>query len=146
MAETRPPKRKDQVSSLQVMFAAILAIGLLLAINFSSRITAGQPLQQAYERVVVELEQLQQEQESLIAERDYVRSDAFVEQWARADGMMVRGGERLVIPVPSHSTLSENQPEVVRPSQVETTPPRPDYWQVWWVMFFGNPVPDLDLD
>src|SRR5690606_26307162 len=90
--ETQQKKRKrnDQLSSIQVMFAAILAVGLLLAINFSSRITAGRPLQEAYKRAQEEIEQLQREQESLIAERDYVQSDAFVELWARDEGKMVR--------------------------------------------------------
>ncbi len=144
MTEAQRPKRRDQVSSLQVMFAAILAIGLLLAINFSGRITAGQPLQEAYERVEIELDQLREEQANLLAERDFVRSDAFVESWARDEGMMVRGNEVLVVPVPSQNTLNENAPDVARPSQIETTPPRPEPWQVWWALFFDATPPDLD--
>ena len=144
MAKAQTPKRKDQVSSLQVMFAAILAIGLLLAINFSSRITAGQPLQEAYERAVLELDQLREEQTNLLAERDFVRSDAFVESWARDDGMMVRANEVLVVPVPSHNTLVDNEPDIVPPSQIETTPSRPERWQVWWALFFDASPPALD--
>jgi cell division protein FtsB len=144
MTETRPPKRRDQVSSLQVMFAAILAIGLLLAINFSSRITAGQPLQEAYERVQVELEQLREEQTALIAERDFAQSDAFVEHWARDDGMMVRSGEVLVVPVPSRNTLNVNQSDIVQPGQIETTPRRPEPWQIWWALFFDSTPPDIE--
>src|SRR6185369_14522924 len=92
-------KRTGQLSGTQVMFAAILAIGLLLAINFSSRIAAGQPLQDAYGKVNVEVAQLRKEQADLIREHDYVQSDAYVSQWARSEGKMVRDGEILVIPV-----------------------------------------------
>ncbi len=145
--EAAPKKRKrsSQLSSLQVMFAAILAVGLLLAINFSSRIASGQPLQDAYNRALTEIEQLRREQAALISERDYVRSDAFVERWARDDGKMVRQDEVLVIPVPAVS--ARPQPEPADPSSsvpVETTLPEPEPWQVWWAMFFDSPPPDLN--
>ena len=134
-------KRGNQMSSLQVMFAAILAIGLLLAINFSSRITAGQPLHEAHARVETEIEQLRREQASLMAERDFVRSDAFVERWVRDEGKMVREGEVLVIPVPSASGLREDEQAQQLSVPVQTIPPRPDAWQVWWALFFDGPPP-----
>ena len=143
----QPPKtqrRRDQLSSMQMMFAAILAIGLLLAINFSSRIAAGQPLQQLHAQVEDEIEQLEREQAALIAERDFVRSDAYVDQWARDEGKMVRAGEHLVIPVPSANTPRQDEAAVrqlVVP--VETTPPGPEPWQVWWALFFDSPSPDF---
>src|SRR5690606_1914502 len=94
-----------QISSVQVMFAAILSIGLILAINFSSRISDGQPLQEVYNRVVSEIATLEAEQVALTAQRDYVLSDAYVERWAHDDGKMVRPGEVLVVPVPSGSEI-----------------------------------------
>lgn len=136
-------KRSNQLSSLQVMFAAILAIGLLLAINFSSRITAGQPLQEARARVMDELEQLQSEQAALIAERDFARSDAFVERWARDEGKMVREGEILVVPVPAAGAVADLEPTGQQSVPVETTPPKPEPWQVWWALFFDDPSPDF---
>jgi cell division protein FtsB len=144
--EPQPQKkrrRSEQLSSIQVMFAAILAVGLLLAINFSSRITAGRPLQEAYNRVLAEIEQLKHEQEMLIAERDYVQSDAFVERWARDEGKMVRPGEVLVIPVPAVSSLPQPEVSPTQSVPVETTPRRPENWQVWWALFFDGPPPDL---
>jgi cell division protein FtsB len=143
LQQQKKRKRSDQLSSVQVMFAAILAVGLLLAINFSSRITAGQPLQEAYKRALAEIEQLQREQEALIAERDYVQSDAFVEQWARDEGKMVRPGEVLVIPVPAVSSLPQPEANPTRSVPVETTPRKPENWHVWWALFFDTPPPDL---
>jgi cell division protein FtsB len=129
------------------MFATILAVGLLLAINFSSRISSSQPLQEAYNRARAEIDQLRQEQAALIAERDYVRSDAFVEQWARDEGKMVRAGEVLVIPVPAARTLQASDaadPAPLAPTvPVETTPPRPETWRVWWALLFDTPPPVL---
>lgn len=136
-------KRPRQVSSVQVTFAAILAIGLLLAINFSSRITAGQPLQEAYNRARSEVEALQREQQDLVALRDYVQSDAYVEQWARDEGKMVRPGERLVIPVPAGLIL-EPTPIPASPLNIETAPPQPETWTVWWSLFFDTDPPQIE--
>jgi cell division protein FtsB len=128
--------------SVQVMFTAIFAIVLILAINFSSRLAATQPLQQTYEEVSREIERLRAEQSALMSARDFVRSDAFVEQWARDEGKMIRPGEVLVIPVPS-ATDVELAPDESAFVAVETTPPLPEPWLVWWRLFFDSPPPDL---
>ena len=130
----------------RILFALGLAVGLFLVINFSGRITASQPLQEAYRHAQTEIDQLKQEQAALLEERDYVRSDAFVEQWARDDGKMVRPGEVLVIPVPSHTSAGLPQnPEAGTPSTpVETTPPTSAPWTVWWALFFDSPPPTFN--
>ncbi|MCC6615825.1 MAG: septum formation initiator family protein [Anaerolineae bacterium] len=135
-------KRGGQASSVQIMFAAILAIALILAINFSSRIAATQPLQQTYDEVSGEIERLRDEQSDLIEERDYVRSDAYVEAWARDEGKMVRPGEVLVVPVPSAVDV-ESAPVDAPLIEVETSPPQSEPWVVWWALFFDSAPPDL---
>lgn len=139
--EKKQRQARNQLSSVQITFAAILALGLILAINFSSRIAAGQPLQEAYNRVVAEIDTLTQEQATLIAERDYAATDAYVENWARNEGKMIRPGEVLIVPVPSGTTIQEetvSQPQVA----VDTTPPEPEPWTLWWSLFFDSPPPE----
>jgi cell division protein FtsB len=135
-------RRTGQLSSVQVMFAAILAVGLLLAINFSSRIAAGQPLQETYDQVSQEVEDLRAEQADLVVERDYVRSDAYVERWARDEGKMAREGEVLVIPVPA-GVSAEPTPSFQVDVPFETSPPEPESWQVWWSLFFDTDPPEF---
>jgi cell division protein FtsB len=138
----RKPRRTSQLSGLQIMFAAILAIGLILGLNFTSLVTSGQPLQELYNKVSDEIQQLKRDQADLIRERDYVRSDPYVEIWSRNEGKMVRPGEVLVVPVPSGKTIQATpvpQPEIA----VETKPPQPEPWQVWWSLFFDAPAPKL---
>jgi cell division protein FtsB len=134
--------RGSQLTSVQVMFAVILAVGLLLAINFSSRIIAGQPLQEAYNQARDEVEQLRAEQAELITQLDYVRSDPYVERWARSEGKMVREGEMLVVPVPS-GVVPEVEPVVVEEVPVQTAPPEPESWTLWWALFFDVDPPDF---
>jgi murein DD-endopeptidase MepM/ murein hydrolase activator NlpD len=126
------------------MFAVILAVGLILAINFSSRIAASQPLLEAYESVRDEIGTLEAQQAQLLAERDFARSDAYIEQWARDQGKMVRPGERLIIPVPAGGT-PEPTPEPVTSSEFQSGLPEPEPWEYWWQLFFDSPPPDIDL-
>jgi cell division protein FtsB len=135
-------KRTGQLSGVQVMFAAILAIGLALAINLSSLINSARPLQEKYRQLSGEITQLDHDQASLLVERDYARSDAYVESWARDEGKMVKPGEVLIVPVPSGIDV---QPTVVpEPGvTVETTPPEPQPWMLWWALFFDNPPPNI---
>jgi cell division protein FtsB len=150
MAEEAPRKRVEvrrrtgQFSGVQVMFAAILSIGLFLAIDFSGRITASQPLQQAYESVRAEIDELRSEQEALIRERDYVRSDAYVAQWARSEGKLIQSGEVLVVPVPSGAAVEESAPAVIPLETIRTTPPEPQGWTLWWNLFFDSPPPSFE--
>jgi hypothetical protein len=124
------------------MFAAIIAIALILAINFTSRIAAGQPLQQTYEEVSAEIARLREEQAALIAERDFVRSDGYVESWARDEGKLIRPGEVLYVPVPV-AGAGEAAAAEVQMIEVETAPPQPDPWLVWWQLFFDGPPPEF---
>jgi cell division protein FtsB len=133
-------KRTGQLSGLQIMFAAILAIGLILGLNFTSLIASGQPLQELYQNVNDEIERLQQDQAALIQERDFAESDAYVAQWARSEGKMVLPGEVLVIPVPSGVQV-EATPIAMPTVAIETSPPEPEPWQVWWAMFFDSAPP-----
>jgi cell division protein FtsB len=136
-------KRTGQLSGVQVMFAAILAIGLALAINLSSLVGSAQPLQEKNRELLSEIARLQKEQAALIIERDYARSDAYVENWARSGGKLVRPGEVLVIPVPS-GLEDAATPAPVLPASIETQPPEPAAWMLWWALFFDSPPPDLN--
>jgi cell division protein FtsB len=140
--QARGRRQTPQVSSVQVMFAVIVAVVLLLAINFSSRITAAQPLQEAYARVQREMAQLEAEQARLTALRDLVMSDAYVERWARDDGKMIRPGELLYVPVPSGVVVEEVVPSPVVVAGIETTIAESKPWELWWSLFFDGAPPD----
>ena len=146
--EERTRRSVPRINGFQVVFAIILAAGLTLAINFSTRISAGRPLRDAHRQVVIEIELLREAQARLITERDHARSDAFVQRWARDEGKMVRAGEHLVIPVPTGNTLyvapvTVNEASAAGFAEVQTLPRRPPNWMLWWSLFFDHPAPDF---
>lgn len=139
---TRDAKRRArQLSSTQVMFAVIIAIGLMLAINFSTRILADRDLQTIKKTVEDEIEDLRQEQADLISERDFAQSDSYVALWARSEGRMVREGEILVVPVPLSSALEVQSDQSFLQVEAETSLPRPENYQLWWSLFFDSEPP-----
>ncbi len=137
-------RRTGQLSGIQVLFAAILGIGLILTINFSSRITESQPLQEAYERVRAEIDDLREEQATLTALRDYVRTDAYVEEWAASEGKMVRPNEVLVVLFPGSVVLEETPVPQIPIEDIQTIAPPPENWTMWWALFFDSPPPVFD--
>jgi cell division protein FtsB len=140
---TNPTRTRNRgLSSVQVMFAVILTVGLMLALNFSSRIQADRDLQRIHEQVVQEIEFLENQQVTLVEELNYVKNDAYVETWARDEGKMVKEGEVLVLPQSNVSTI-ELTPKPALLAEFETTPPEPENWQLWWALFFDNPAPEF---
>ncbi len=140
----RRPRRSRQLSSTQVMFAVILAVGLMLAIQFSTRISSERDLNRIRNTIQDEIELLRQEQTQLIDQLAYVESDAYVEDWARSEGRMVREGEVLVVVVAGEEDIQAPEEQPVIPQEnLETTLPEPEEWQLWWSLFFDSPPPEL---
>lgn len=139
------PRRTRQLSSTQIMFAVILAIALMLAVQFSARIADERNLNAIRNTVQEEIDFLREEQTQLIDELAFVQSDAYVEQWAQSEGRMVRDGMVLVIPIPSANTIQQTVVEqpVEQTASVQTTLPEPESWQLWWALFFDMSPPQL---
>ncbi|MCA9912382.1 MAG: septum formation initiator family protein, partial [Anaerolineae bacterium] len=122
------PRSSRRLSSSQVTFAVILTVGLMLAIQFSSQISGERDLNRIRNTIEDEIALLRQEQTQLIDQLAYVESDAYVEDWARSEGRMVREGEVLVVAVAaenSANTVQSSQP-VIPPEELQTTLPEPD--------------------
>ena len=140
---SRPPTPQGwkRLTSVQVMLAVALALGLVLVLNFSGRIRLDRDLGRIHAQFVAEIGSLQAERQRLRVELDYVKSDAYVEIWARDDGKMVREGETLIfpkslgggesLPVAANTTLAP----------FETSAPKPTNLELWWALFFDSPAP-----
>lgn len=129
-----------QLTSVQLMLAVALTIGLALALNFSSRINLDRDLARIHAEFSHEIETLLARQQQLIAELEYVKSDAYVEYWARDEGKMIREGEFLILPQRVGAADFESTPPR-RLVEFQTTQPRPGNWELWWALFFDGTPP-----
>ena len=130
---------KNMGSSLQIVFGSILAISLLLAINFSGRIAAGRRIDSEREKLERTITALQVQATALQSELNFVNSDDFINQWARKEGKMVKGQEVLVVPVPGPSTPQPSPTPFV--AAAEAQKPDAETWKLWWQLFFDSPPP-----
>jgi hypothetical protein len=142
--ETQAPRRRShrqQLSSIQIVFAAILSIGLLLAINLSGRIARSQQMETERRRLQATLDVLEMQQIDLLKERDYAANDTSVEDWAHTEGKMVRDNEVLIIPVPAGQTEETPVPPSVQVVSAPTEQPENPNWHLWWNLFFDGDPP-----
>ncbi len=138
----RPLVSRNRGSSLQIVFGSILAITLLLAINFSGRIAAGRQIESKRDDIQKSISTLQAQATALQSQLNYVNSDAFVEQWARREGKMAKSDEVLIVPVPGPMT-PEPSPTPFIPANVDNNQQSETRnWQLWWQLFFDSPPPD----
>lgn len=136
----RPLAPKTPGSSLQILFGSILAISLLLAINFSGRIAAGRQIVAQRDDMMKSISTLQAKATALSSELSYVSSEDFVNQWARGEGKMVKPDEVLIVPVPGAMTP---QPTATPFVAVASNNQNEDAqnWQLWWQLFFDSSPP-----
>ncbi len=140
--QQRRRARRQQITGVQVVFVSILAIGLLLTINFSARIRRGQVYNDLKVQVEGTIDALQQENVELRKQFDFVQSESAVAQWAHRDGKMVRPGEVLVIPYPSFvQSTPVAQPTAIPPPREPDREEQVPIWQLWWSLFFDGDPP-----
>ncbi len=142
--DPHPPRRRErpqQITSLQIVFALILSIGLLLVINFSGRIARGQQMEAERQRMQATITVLERQKLDLLRTRDYAANDASIEYWAHTEGKMVRDGEVLVIPVPGNieAPTAAPPPPVYLPTPVQEQ--KTPNWRLWWSLFFDGDPP-----
>src|SRR5579859_275955 len=139
MTESRPPAPR-MFSNVQIVFSAILAISLLLAISFSGRIAAGHKVEAERDNLLNQIATLRAEATALKGQYDYVNSDAFIETWTHGEGKMVKPGEVLVVPVPGQVT-PQPTPTPLPPELAASPTPETQSWVLWWRLFFDSPPP-----
>ena len=111
-ALSRPSAAK--LARIAVLVA--IAIVLALTVDFGRRAVGGYQYRRKVAELQEEVEAARKRQQELLAYRDYVLSDAYVERWAREKIKLVRGDETLVIVVPVEEGV---QPESSTPSARE---------------------------
>ena len=115
------------------MFLLVTVVILL----YLALVTAGQmlrtyQLRQEEARLKDEVALLEAKNQSLLAQKDYYASDAYVEKSARENLNLIKPGETAVIILPPPGPT----PGVSAPSASQN----PDRlsWQRWWDLFFGQ--------
>ena len=116
----------------RVAIIAGIFVLFLMVIEFNSRLTALNELNERRDEIRAIATQVIQTQMAQQAQVTYAASTAAVEEWARTEGHYVKEGDQAVIPVGEPGS---------EPAVVSTPVPIPtpmQNWEVWWDLFFDK--------
>ena len=130
------PKHPLLVSGVQFIAIIVLTAVIFLIIDFSRRTTTGYYVSQAEKDLKAGIEAELALNKELVARRDEVRSDPYVERWAREEAHMVRPGDRPLILLAPDAV--EDKPDA--PQAQTALPPEPSRpnWHQWWSLFLDT--------
>ena len=139
MASATKKRKNIELPVAQFIAILVLSIAIFLIIDFGRRAATGYRVRREEEKLRVQLEALEETQQVLLARRDYVKSDAYVEEVARKELKWSQPGETIVVVMatPIAPTQAALPPASITPQPLRAETPL----QAWLNLFF----PDYEM-
>jgi hypothetical protein len=131
-------KQSSKIPLAQFVAIIALSISVFFIVDFARRAAANYRVQREAERLSQEVELAQQHQQRLLARREYVASDLYVEELARKELKWARPGETVVVVMPTPEAIAKPVQPTASGAAMKQTPPTPA--EAWWLLFFGSPA------
>jgi len=123
---------KKILSDKRVIVVAVVAILVLLFMNFNQRMILLSRLRSQEKTLTVEFADLQATQFVLETQVAGAGSDEAVEEWAREEAGMIQDGDVPIVILPPSEPLAPT------PVQSNASEEKVEYWEIWQELFFGN--------
>jgi cell division protein FtsB len=129
-------KRKNiELPVAQFIAILVLSIAIFLIIDFGRRAATGYRVRREEEKLRIQLEALVETQQIMLARRDYVKSDTYVEEVARKELKWSQPGETIVVVMAT--PIAPPQAALSAPSTSEPLRPETPV-QAWLTLFFPD--------
>jgi cell division protein FtsB len=115
--------------------AVVLAIVGGIVWGFGQQVARARQMRMEEIRLEQAVATEQAHHDDLVAQLDYVRSDEYVEQWARKDAKMTRPGEVLVVVLDDSGAESAVDASSTPTPEPESQP----FWVELWTLVFSPP-------
>jgi cell division protein FtsB len=128
--------RHRTVPFTQIVTIVVATMAISMIVDFGRKATANYRVRREETRLEQEIAAERAQHEALLARREYVQMDEYIEQVAREELKWVKPGEIVVVPVPINRKplpTPETPPAPTKPLQRESQ------WQEWWALFFDRP-------
>jgi cell division protein FtsB len=128
--------RPRTVPFTQIIIIVVATMAISMIVDFGRKATANYRVQREEIRLEQETATEKAQHEALLARKEYVQTDEYIEHVAREELKWVRQGEIVVVPIPLNSKpLPTPEPSLAlsKPLQGES------HWQEWWTLFFDRP-------
>ena len=120
------------ITKKQIWIIAIILLIVALLIDLNTRLSTLQFLTDQKMTLESDVSNLKATLEIVSEKVDYANSDTAVEEWARQQGMMMKEGDHVLIPLPvSETAIEPTAAPTIQPTQVEN-------WQVWQKLIFDQ--------
>ena len=131
-------RQRPLLSLPQILILAGIVFGVFIGFDLNRRAQAG-ALMEANEEVMMEKVNVEQtRQVELVMTREYVKSEAYVEDYARNEAGQLKPGEKRIVPL-----FVDDVTPIATP--IPTATPDPAYdarpWQAWWRLLTDAPMP-----
>lgn len=123
---------KKILTDKRVIVVAVVAILVLLFMNFNQRMILLSKLRSQEKTLTVEFADLEATKYILETKVAGADSDEAVERWAREEAGMVQDGDVPIVILPPSTPLSPT------PNPAATTVDHIEYWEIWRELFFGD--------
>jgi cell division protein FtsB len=130
-------RQRPLLSLPQLLILASIVFGVYIGFDLNRRASAGAQMETNETAMIEKVNLEKTRQVELVMTREYVKSDAYVEDYARNEAGQLQPSENRIVPL-----LAEVTP-VATP--IPTATPDPAYdarpWQAWWRLLSDAPMP-----
>jgi len=126
---------KPNRSRLAVGAAVVIALAIAggIAWGFGQQLALAQQMRAKEMRLEQAVAAEQARHDDLVARLEYVKSDEYVEHWARKEAKMAKPGEVAVVPLVD---VGDESNVDAQPAEKPVPESRP-FWVEWWESIFG---------
>ncbi len=129
-------KRQRTVPFTQIITIVVATMAISMIVDFGRKATANYRIQREEIGLEQEITAERAKHEALLAHREYVQTDEYVEQVAREEFKWVRPGEIVIVPIPITRKPLPTPETLPAPGRLLQ---RESYRQEWWALFFDRP-------
>jgi len=135
--EARMSLPKPNRSQLTIGIAIVIALAIAggIAWGFGQQLVLARQMRAEEVRLEQAVAAEQARHDALVEMLEYVKSDEYVEHWARKEAKMARPGEVAVVPL----TGMEEEPNIDAQSAEPLASESRPFWVEWWELVF-NPT------
>jgi hypothetical protein len=128
-------KRHRTLPFTQIITIVVATMAISMIVDFGRKAAANYRIRHEEIRLEQEIAAERAKHEALLARREYVQTDEYIEHVAREELKWMRQGETVVVPIPFRKPLPtpETTPALAKPLRGES------HWQEWWALFFDRP-------
>ena len=128
-------KQPPLISGARFFVIVVITIAIFLIIDFGRRATTSYYVAQAEKELQAEIQAELTRQAHLQERLTYVRSDEYVEKWAREEAHMVHPGDQPLILVTVEAPVAPGRAPT---DPAHAAPAVEPAWHAWWRLFFDT--------